>query len=188
MTVADLTNARLVEIEHIAENARRSAQERLDEIGIVLSRDTDIRYIAAAISNANVQAIPNLSINGRRLAGNLEQGLSGLAINYEAYDPYVRQRFSICHELGHFFLHVFLLHGQGVHGDAPDADEDEDNIFEHEWELEADAFAAAFLIPCSELRADIERFGPCFSYLALRYEVAGATMRRRLRTVEKLPE
>jgi Zn-dependent peptidase ImmA (M78 family) len=48
-------------------------------------------------------------------------------------------------------------------------------------EPEADAFAAAFLIPLPSLLKDVAWFGACAGFLAARYGVSEATMRRRLR-------
>ena len=51
-------------------------------------------------------------------------------------------------------------------------------------EAEADAFAGAFLLPSASLRDDIAQFGMSVSFLAERYAVSGATVRRRLKTLE----
>ena len=136
-----------------------------------------------------VEPEANLVLSGERLAGCLEWLPRGGNIFFEAYDRPVRQRFSIAHELGHFFLHAHLLRSKSkMHGDTLRTEDDEtaDDTFDPVWEREANAFAAAFLIPGSDVRTDIHYFGPAVPFLAERYQVAEATMRRRLKTLETL--
>jgi hypothetical protein len=182
--VARVDAVRLGEIEAAAARARALAQERLSELGDVWDRDTDLRYVATVLAQGAVEAVCNLTIFGDRAAGALEWLLIGANIYYEAYDPTVRQRFSIAHELGHFFLHAQEGRRPGaVHADPPRSEDDEAEAI-LEWE--ADAFAAAFLMPAGDLRNDLIHFGQALSFLAERYRVAEAAMRRRLRTLEML--
>ena len=180
--------ARLRQIEAIAEDARSKAATDLEIVGLTLDRDTDIQFVATVITKSGVESVPNLTHSGGRLAGCLEWLPRGGNIYYEAYDPLVRQRFSVAHELGHFFLHAHLLRPKGtIHEDPAGRDEDlEEETYRPEWELEADAFAAAFLLPALHLHNDLTHFGPAIPFLAERHHVAEATCRRRIRTLELL--
>ena len=186
MTSNDL--ARWQEIEKRANDARELAKDRLAELPIEFNINTDVRLLATVITGGAVEPVANLTLSGERLAGCLEWLPRGGNIFFEAYDRLVRQRFSIAHELGHFFLHAHLLRSKGkVHGDTTEIeDETADDTFNPVWEREANAFAAAFLIPGNDVQADIDHFGPAVPFLAERYQVAEVTLRRRLKTLEIL--
>jgi hypothetical protein len=70
--------------------------------------------------------------------GNLSGRLVDKVIEVNANDPPVRRRFSVAHELGHYFLNT-------RHGDGPVA------------EREADAFAGELLVPGHMLALAIEQ-------------------------------
>lgn len=179
---------RLREIEEVAARARQDASARLADLGLEMGRATDLRLVATVITGGPVDSYPNLSVEGRRMAGTLSWPGGHPSILFEAYDPPVRQRFSICHELGHFYLHTNTDGPAGCNclqgevdvgdtplvGDMPERDE------------EADAFAGAFLLPVGVLVADLAEFGRCVAFLAERYMVSEATVRRRIKTLERL--
>lgn len=171
----------------------------------------ELAFAVLLLVGGSVRAVANLKgDDGERLAGGIRwQGKSEAEILYEAYDPSVRQRFTLGHELGHFVLHGELLHPHGgAHGDPPrgEADEDIDTLSTGEtgaecqvrqipeeewvedpiWEREADAFAAAFLIPGRRLADDIARFGRSVPFLSTRYGVSATAMHRRIQTLEAL--
>ena len=88
----------------------------------------------------------------------LEEGMP--TIGYNRFHPPVRRRFTIAHEIGHFVLHQ----------DASNLfiDKGYSNIFyrddrasegKYTRELEANAFAAALLMPIAVLRREIEKRG-----------------------------
>lgn len=101
-----------------------------------------------------------------------------------------RQRFTIAHELGHYFCH-------------PNEAEHVDRDFRVSWrnvdsskgvnwtEVEANRFAAALLIPEEFLRRDlsqVSRFDqPTISDLASRYKVSPVAMKFRLVNLGLLP-
>ncbi len=58
----------------------------------------------------------------------------------------VRQRFTIAHELGHYFLHESILKSSDVHIDTLYRTSSETNITTKEQEKEVDYFAGALLI------------------------------------------
>lgn len=92
------------------------------------------------------------------------EGVSGLltlekgtpTIGYEKSHPNVRQRFTIAHETGHYVLHkddmkLFIDKNYSIYRDERSSDA------EYTRELEANAFAAALLMPTDMLRSEIEK-------------------------------
>ena len=146
---------------------------------------SDMRFVATVLTNGPVEARPNLSKHNIRLAGLLVANGTTPSIYFEKYDPLVRQRFSIAHELGHFFLH-HNAQSQFIEQCTLDDDERFQESSISVPEIEADAFAGAFLMPADSLSDDLTRFGRCVSFLSARYGVSDATLRRRLHTLESL--
>lgn len=198
MATNNLPAVRLVEIERAAEQARQTVGEQLAEYGLAFDRDTDLRHAATVLTGGPVDAEPNLTADGERLAGMLVWSDHGTAILFEAYDPPVRQRFSIAHELGHFCLHA--SGSQRVHRRCQAGSVNPDEIGPPEpssappvgvgrpgaanvvdIEAEADAFAGAFLLPRGDFQEALSRFGPCDAFLARLFQVSEATFRRRTR-------
>lgn len=94
-------------------------------------------------------------------------------------ESHVRQRFTIAHELGHFFLHQAK--------DAfVDYRDNQSGIVRSFKEREANMFAAAFLIPRKLLVADVQKisskgiFDPEIESLARKYDVSKESMNYRL--------
>ena len=186
-----ITNEHLQAIEHTAYEARQQILDRLAAYGCILHDnyaclfDPDITLQAAVglITGGPVEPESNLVRRNERLAGVLEWVATTPHIYYEAYDLGVRQRFSIAHELGHFCLHAQQRrHWQCTHASV-DLQESDGEVLStsSSVEKEADAFAAAFLMPQALLSEDIVRFGRCVAFLAARYRVSDPAMRRRLR-------
>jgi hypothetical protein len=186
-----ITDTQLQAIEQAANEAWKQVLYRLANYGWVFDDataclfdpDLTLQGAVGLVTGGRVEAYPNLFRRDERLAGVLEwQGITP-CIYYEAYDLVVRQRFSIAHELGHFCLHARQRqHCQCVQTsvDPPDT-ESETLPFVPRIEWEADAFAAAFLMPGAILKADVTQFGCCVAFLAARYQVSEPAMRRRLR-------
>ena len=129
-------------------------------------------------------AIPNLHDDDVRVSGRLEVRREGTWLEYERYEPVVRQRFTIAHELGHHRLDQpqrIVCPSDQI--DPPISESDGQLA---EVEATADAFAAAFLIPAASLREDLARFGVGIPFLAQLYSVSKAAMRRRIRVLEHL--
>jgi hypothetical protein len=188
------TDTQLQAVEQAADEARQQVLDRLaaygciydDNCAYLLDPDITLQAAVGLITGGPVEPYPNLIRRDERLAGVLEWVGTTPFIYYEAYDLVVRQRFSIAHELGHFRLHAQQReHCQCAHPaiDPPDSD-DESLATTPRFEREADAFAAAFLMPQALLRADIAQFGCCVAFLAARYQVSEPAMRRRLRRLE----
>lgn len=176
-------------IERCASAARDRARGELAILSLSLDVATDLRVVAATLTGGPVKAQPNLTTPESERVGGILHWTDGTPrLLYERYHPLVRQRFSIAHELGHFFLHARdgrSLPLRCVAAAAGDDTCDTAALVRHR-EEEADAFAAAFLLPADNVVADLERFGRCVAFLAERYIVAPATMRRRLDTLEQL--
>lgn len=187
MISTKLSTARLSEIEDIAAMARSEAATRLSDLGLTLDLQTELRYTATVLTLGPVEPYANLSRHNERLAGILDWRGGCYRILFEAYDPLVRQRFSIAHELGHFFLHADQSRRTRCRCSQQHVDREElpeQGVFD--LEHEADAFAGAFLLPTEIFRADLKHFGHCVAFLAERYQVSQAALRRRTQTLERL--
>ena len=181
---------RLYDIEVAAQSARALANKRFTDLGITLERVCDMALAAIVLTSGTADPAPNLIREGVRLAGILEGSLVCPTLLFEQFDPVVRQRFSIAHELGHYFLHArrnessVPIAYQRCDQRRVDAEPASDDREAGDIEAEADAFAGAFLLPADEIRADLAHFGKCVAFSAERYGVSEATVRRRLKTLE----
>jgi hypothetical protein len=181
---------RLHDIEVAAQFAQALADKHLTDLGITLERVCDMALVAIVLTSGTADSTPNLMRDGVRLAGILEGSPLCPTILFEQFDPVVRQRFSIAHELGHYFLHT-RRNESGRHiayqrcdQRRVDAELTLDDTEAGDIEAEADAFAGAFLLPADEVRADLAHFGRRVAFLAERYGVSEATVRRRLKALE----
>lgn len=194
-----IPSTRLHEIEAIAERTREEAEEGARALG---SENPSVFELADARVGPT-EAVPNLTHDGRRQAGLLDCGGGVPRIYYEKYDPPARQRFSVAHELGHFILHHHRT--QSSEGCSPEnvdpPDDAEDTIGEKApdntdlaiesqpmEEAEADAFAAAFLLPRMVVGTVLCEFGFASEFLAERFGVSLTTMRRRLMSLRTVDE
>lgn len=105
-----------------------------------------------------------------------KDGIAFMGINSE--ESSVRQRFTIAHELGHFFLH----HSKDTFIEYRD---NKKNIMRGFKEIEANSFAASLLMPFSILKKDVEDYGHTLSedevkVLAKKYDVSEISMTYRL--------
>lgn len=95
-------------------------------------------------------------------------------------ESHVRQRFTIAHELGHFFLHPT----QDAFVD--DYRDNQNGGVRNLKERQANMFAAAFLIPMKMLKADIKKmdskgiFDSEIDFLAKKYDVSKEAMNYRI--------
>jgi len=179
--------ARLHVIEMQAQVGRDAAATRLADLGLTFALDTDMQVVATVLTGGPVESCPNLAVAGERMAGLLEAKTS--RILFEHYDPPVRQRFSIAHELGHFYLDMGTGKSGHHHCGMDRVDSEAASLEEVlDPETEADAFAGAFLMPHALLAADCAHFGSCIPFMAVRYGVSEATVRRRMRTLKWLAQ
>lgn len=219
----EMTPERFRDIEVVARQARLQGAVRRaqalqedtydDELCPMQLGVSDLEFVSSLLIAGSVVGVPNLTLEEERLAGVIEYQGPGVAnISYERYDPDVRQRFTIAHELGHFFLHEDQIQAQGGrHGDSralPEAEEEDLDgntasesattesvrmmaAYDPVMEQEADAFAAAFLMPSVGFRKDLATFGYAAAFLSARYRVSRVAVRRRwdrLKQYENRPE
>src|SRR5882757_8358591 len=165
---------RLHDIEAAAQSARMLADKHFNDFGVTLEHLCDIPLAAIVLTSGIVDPAPNLTREGLRLAGVLEGSLVCPIILFEQFDPLVRQRFSIAHELGHYYLHAQRNESsepiayQRCIQHRVDAEPTSDGTEAGDIEAEADAFAGAFLLPADEVRADLAHYGKCVAFLAER--------------------
>src|SRR5947209_8185781 len=95
---------RLYDIEVAAQSARTLADKHFTDLGITLEHVCDMALVAMVLTSGTADSTPNLMREGVRLAGVLEGSPLCPTILFEQFDPVVRQRFSLAHELGHYFL------------------------------------------------------------------------------------
>jgi hypothetical protein len=172
---------RLREIENLARERRVRAMQIADSLSFENPSALDL--VTTVLGP--VDLVPNLTRNGRRLAGLLDTRLALPTVSCELYDPPPRQRFSAAHELGHYVLHTPAAAG-GAACDQSLVDRDDDDAEGLMREAEADAFAGAFLILSDDLERAIVTFGWCAGFLAERFGVSLAAMRRRYRELATL--
>jgi len=112
----------------------------------------------------------------RQISGALfiSDGKKNIIVNEK--DVPARQRFTIAHELGHYFLH----HDKNSEKDAIISFRGERNNLE----FQADGFAAELLMPEGRLREEYKNLSvPSISALAKKFNVSNAAMHYRLDTL-----
>ena len=176
--------SRLREIEDAARLWRHKATQAAAELHFISPTAFDL----VAVILGPVTLGPNLTQNGLRLAGLLDVRTALPTVWCEQYDPLPRQYFSAAHELGHYALHVSqpAPWQLGCAQATVDKEAAEDNDAVASRELEAEAFAGAFLIPAAELRTAIDTYGWCAPFLAQQFAVSQAAVRRRRRQLAAL--
>lgn len=121
-------------------------------------------------------------VDGQTISGLLLPARREIWVNAEEAEEWpLRRRFTIAHELGHWYLHqngqqsLFCRHG------TVDADETKAGRPElpHE-EVEANWFAASLLMPAEMVRVQYRRTGGDFNRLCGAFKSSGAAMGRRL--------
>jgi hypothetical protein len=119
--------------------------------------------------------------DGQTISGLLLPSRGEIWVNAEEARQWpARRRFTIAHELGHWYLHQ---HGQQSlfcrHGSV-DEDAKADPPELPEIEAEANWFAASLLMPAGMVRREYERTGGDFGRLCQIFRSSGAAMGRRL--------
>jgi len=121
---------------------------------------------------------------GQALSGLLLPDRAEIWVNAEEARQWPpRRRFTIAHELGHWELHRHAGAGVYCRSSMVDADDSADADRPPEPEEEANAFAAAVLMPAPLIRDQYERCGKDFSRLCSTFASSGAAMGRRLHAV-----
>lgn len=135
-------------------------------------RKKPIKKIAAGLlKRANVTDIPirikevaeylNVNVEPAELGGDISGILvvrkKGGTIGYNHSEPNVRQRFSIAHELGHYVLHREMMPLFVDRGYAVAFRDQNSSSGDIQQEREANAFAAAILMPEELIRAELDK-------------------------------
>ena len=142
-----------------------------DEAGLLVLDKSPAEMIVAA-------GVPD---EGQTISGLLLPAQREIWVNAEeAKDWPTRRRFTIAHELGHWYLHqngqqsLFCRHG------SIDEDSNEERPNLALIEQEANWFAATLLMPAEMVRRQYERTGGDFRRLCSTFKSSGAAMGRRL--------
>ena len=121
---------------------------------------------------------------GQALSGLLLPDLGEIWVNAaEAREWPPRRRFTIAHELGHWRLHRGSEHAVYCRPSAIDAEENAPRDPLPMSEEEANAFAAAVLMPAEMIREQYHACGRDFDRLCQKFGSSGAAMGRRLHAV-----
>lgn len=134
----------------------------------------DVEEIATR-HNIKISRAPSKEFSGLLLR---KDGVSLIGVNSK--EVYVRQRFTIAHELGHYFMHpqkdTFV-------------DYRKEDVKKTLKESQADKFAAALLMPQKNVEEDFKKLSKNLTYeeiikiLSSRYEVSMMAMNIRLRNL-----
>jgi Zn-dependent peptidase ImmA (M78 family) len=136
------------------------------------------------------KAVNNAKFSDETMVGMIAKRGDDVTILVNQSDPPYRKRFTIAHELGHHFLHL-LQDGEFIDGEAnlfrsPKGDQSTwTPLQRREWQ--ANAFAAALLMPEDLLRSEWEDT-QSVDELARRFNVSVAAMGYRLNQTGLLDE
>src|SRR4051812_44501345 len=120
-------------------------------------------------------------ISGKIFRDPISGGSSGFSIIVRESDPYVRKRFTVAHEVGHFVLHRNQI------GESLTDDELYRSGLSTHQEARANRFAADILMPKDLIVRTISRLGGNPQVLASEFKVSEAAMRIRLDAVRPAP-
>lgn len=131
----------------------------------------------------------------RATASSFEEEMSGLlvvenkrgAIGYNSAHPPVRQRFTVAHEIGHYMLHLKNAHSRlFLDKFVVYRRDDQSSTGNDQEEIEANAFAAALLMPAQLVHGEIKKHNldlddeDALGVLAKRFSVSTTAMSFRL--------
>ena len=126
------------------------------------------------------------------LAGQVSNQGGGVVIDVNGYDPLLRQRFTVAHEIGHALLHLVGLKGAFVDNGTtmyrattfPLSDELTKPLAKSDpKEMAANRFAAALLMPREMLRIALTKSRDA-AVLAAKFSVSVPAMQSRLNSLE----
>lgn len=143
--------------------------------------DTHVGLLVRDVEDlGRAPGVPPLE-HGQALSGLLLPTLGEIWVNAgEARQWPGRRRFTIAHELGHWQLHRDVGRGVYCRTGAVEAEVSSERPPLPRTEEEANAFAAAVLMPAPLLRAQYVHGEPDLAALCERFGTSAAAMRRRL--------
>lgn len=131
-----------------------------------------------AIANSNGISVSRASFSGTfsdLVYGFIEKNGSNVSITVNAKNSPTRRRFTVAHELGHYFLHH--------KGEELEYLDLRSTVISPE-EREANQFAADLLMPEKEVKAEHEKLMfPTVEALARKFDVSKQAMQYRLRSL-----
>jgi hypothetical protein len=120
-------------------------------------------------------------VSGKLFQDKEAGGPEGYSISVRASDPYVRRRFTVAHEIGHF-----VLHRNRIGSSLTDDGFYRSNLSSWE-EVEANQFAARALMPRELLKQHIQAYGIAPALLSTIFKVSESAMRIRIESLKKSP-
>jgi len=154
---------------------------------IKITSDSDLPVAPADLADDLGIIVREVSFKESDISGAISRKDGGVVILVNKFDPPNRRRFTIAHELGHFYLHL----GEDQEGEATDRVDFRRTLYggrAHTMEeQEANHFAAAFLMPCP-LIGQALRGADNTQDMSASFGVSEEAMSIRLKTIEKHPE
>jgi hypothetical protein len=148
--------------------------------------DTDVGLLVRDVEDlAAAPGAPRLG-HGQALSGLLLPAVGEIWVNAEEARQWpARRRFTIAHELGHWRLHRDSERGVFCRSGSIEPEAAQTRVPLPPAEDEANAFAAAVLMPARLIQAQYVRYERDFSLLCATFGASGAAMGRRLHAVIK---
>lgn len=131
-------------------NAEKTADAIIRNIGSLKPSIPDLKWWTEKNFGIPIKILPSFGEHFAKYSGltYFDPGAKQHVIYFKAADYYLRQNFTICHELGHIILNSGVAYGLS----------DGELYAEDEEERYCDRFAAAFLMPKDIFRQKWEAF------------------------------
>lgn len=114
-------------------------------------------------------------------SGYIKKEVNGsFTVGLNREDGELRQRFTLAHELGHYYLHSDLLEPGGAHFDRLYSGHNDSGLLTERDEAQANQFAAELLMPKSQVRRTWNNDRPELWQMAKQFGVSKAAMAWRL--------
>lgn len=118
----------------------------------------------------------DLKLNNKDVSGAIKKDENGVTLFINKYEPRERQRFTVAHELAHYFLDMATSNKPDVHVEFRGLGNPKDLK-----EIKADSFAANLLMPKDLVEKEYsDLFMPMAYELAEKFQVSVKAMKKRL--------